>query len=199
MFRQSNPLLHFRAAFEMDRVRGMLRGRARLERKLGLKKMLFLLRTQTKYRVERATYWRKTVTRKNIDSAAREHGAGWGTMKNDLARQNVALLPRTQQALAQYEPLAFRAIMELNASAIAPPPAPTGKGVPEEAYSLPSDDPQVATAAGVRFLKEKVQELTRLPSEQVAKKGPKSMDEWVNAWKKFETVDPSKRLSYKKA
>ena len=138
MLRQTLPSLHFRAAIEMDRVRGMLRGRARLERKLGLKKMLFLLRTQTKYRVELSSYWRKTVTRKNVDSAAREHGAGWSTMRNDLARQNVAILPRTQQTLAQYEPLAFRAMMELNGSPR--PPAPI-KGVPKEAYVVPSTNP----------------------------------------------------------
>ena len=197
MLRQTLPSLHFRAAIEMDRVRGMLRGRARLERKLGLKKMLFLLRTQTKYRVELSSYWRKTVTGKNVDSAAREHGAGWSTMRNDLARQNVAILPRTQQTLAQYEPLAFRAMMELNASAIAPPPAPIGKGVPKEAYVVPSTNPLDPSAAGLQFVRAKVREITRLPSEQVAKKGPKTEAEWVDAWKKYEAVEPSKRLAYK--
>lgn len=138
--------LHYRATVELDRLRGMLRGRARLERKIGLKRLFFLMRTQTRYRVEQQSHWNRAIVRKNVDSAAREHGTSWQHLRNDLARQNVTLLPRMQQTLAQYEPLAFRAMVELCASHIPPPPPPKTATVPDEVYTI-MDPVDVAAAA----------------------------------------------------
>ncbi|KAH9598263.1 hypothetical protein LSM04_009131 [Trypanosoma melophagium] len=134
MFRCTNASHNYRAALELDRIRSMLRGRARLERKVGLKRLYFLMRTQTRYRVEQQSHWNRAIVRKNIDSAAREHGTGWPQLRNELGRQNILLLPHTQQTLAQYEPLAFRAVIELCASRIPPPPPPAFVEVPEETY-----------------------------------------------------------------
>jgi hypothetical protein len=129
-------LLHrnYRAQIELDRVRPLLRGRAKYEKKIGLKKLFFMLRVQTKYRVELRRYKERALTRKNVDAALWEHNASWVTVRNDLARQNVALLPASQKRLALYEPLAFRAVVELCASRIPPPPAPDYKPIPPEAY-----------------------------------------------------------------
>lgn len=174
-----------------------MRGRAKMERKIGIKRMTFLLRVQTKYRVELEGYWRKQVVRKNVDAAAVEHGAGWATIRNDLARQNIALVPTAQQMLAKYEPLAFRAVMELCASRIAPPPEPQGRGVPKAAYQFRPKDPLQSTQAAVSELSCSVTELLAKNSEALAREGPKSLSQWLDAWKSFEQVDPKKRLAYR--
>lgn len=137
MFKNSQFLQHYRAAAELDRIRGMLRGRARLERKVGLKRLFFLMRTQTRYRVEQQSHWSRAIVRKNIDSAAREHGTSWQYLRNDFAMHNIMLLPKMQQMLAQYEPLAFRALIELSASHVPPPPPPPTAIIPDEVYHLP--------------------------------------------------------------
>lgn len=176
----------------------MMRGRAKLERKVGIKQMTFVLKTQTKYRVELLSYWRKSVLRKGIDSAATEHSStGWGALRNDLARQNVMLLTGAQANLAKYEPLAFRAIMELCSSRIAPLLPPTIQSVPPEAFAKSPSGVQEASQAGTRDLRNKVAAILAHPSPRVAQSGLKNVDDWVDAWKQFEVVDPKKRLAYR--
>ncbi|CUG91462.1 Hypothetical protein, putative [Bodo saltans] len=169
-----------------------------MERKVGISQIAFMMRTQTKYRVELASYWRKTVVRKGIDSAAVEHGSGWGPLKNDLARQNILLLPSAQAQLARYEPLAFRAVMELCASRIAPLQPPTVKPVPEEAYAAQPSSIQSATPAATRELREKLNIILSKPSPAVAQHSLKTVDAWLDAWKQFEVIDQNKRLAYRK-
>jgi hypothetical protein len=197
MLRQTQITLNYRARQEFDRMRSLLRGRAKLERKIGIKQISFSMRTLTKYRVEQGSYWRKTVVRKGIDSAAVEHGAGWGPLKNDLARQNVLLLPTAQAQIARYEPLAFRAVMELCSSRIAPLQPPTVKPVPVEAYAAQPSSIQDATPAATRELREKIGNILSKPSPTVAKHGLKTVDDWVDAWRQFEVIDPKKRLAYR--
>ncbi|KAG5464169.1 hypothetical protein LSCM1_00349 [Leishmania martiniquensis] len=187
MLRFTSISRYYRATAELDRLRGMLRGRARLERKVGLKRITFLMRTQTRYRVEQKAHWERAIVRKNVDSAAHEHGSGWQHLRNDLARQNLMLLPRTQQQLAQYEPLAFRAVMELCASRVAPPPPPMTAQVPEEAYATRPEDPRAAHPAARRQLKESVERMLRAGrSEVLQREGPRTVQAWMDAWKEYD-------------
>lgn len=187
MLRYTSAALSFRATLELDRIRGLLRGRARLERKIGLKRLFFLLRTQTRYRVEQKSHWERAIVRKNVDSAAQEHGTSWAHLRNDLARQNMMLLPRTQQMLAQYEPLSFRAVVEVCASHIAPPPPPMTAMVPAEAYQSRPEDPGVAHPAARRELRESVAGMLKAAHNTGAMQGsPQSVDAWVEAWREFD-------------
>lgn len=206
MFRNSYVLHHYRADIELDRIRGMLRGRARLERKVGLKRLFFLMRTQTRYRVEQQSHWSRAIVRKNIDSATREHGTSWQYIRNDFAMHNIILLPKMQQLLAQYEPLAFRALLELSASHVSPPPPPPTASIPEEAYYLPlreelRDEKHLASSSGpisIRDasashpaarveLRSSVERMRRAsePHPQLNASNS-SLESWMQAWKEFD-------------
>lgn len=201
MLRATGVTLHYRAKLELDRIRGMLRGRARLERKVGLKRLFFLMRTQTRYRVEQQSLWNRAIVRKNVDSAAREHGTSWSYIRNDTARQNVTLLPKTLQMLAQYEPLAFRSLMEICASNIPPPPPPKTAVVPEETYELhsPKQEPEASEEqkgpapshpAAQKELRELVNQMMKdmasSGNAELCSQSPRSADEWMDAWKAYD-------------
>ncbi|KPI84919.1 hypothetical protein ABL78_6044 [Leptomonas seymouri] len=187
MLRSTSISRYWRATAELDRLRGLLRGRARLEKKVGLKRITFLMRTQTRYRVEQKSHWERAIVRKNVDSAAHEHGSGWQHLRNDLARQNMMLLPRMQQQLSLYEPLAFRAVMELCASRVPPPPPPMTAQVPEEAYAKRAEDGKTAHPAARRELKEGVERMLRVGgSEKLQREGPKTIQAWMDAWKEYD-------------
>ncbi|CBH18023.1 hypothetical protein, conserved [Trypanosoma brucei gambiense DAL972] len=208
MLRRTVCVQHYRAKLELDRIRSMLRGRARLERKVGLKRLFFLMRTQTRYRVEQQAHWERAIVRKNVDSAAREHGTGWQHLRNELGRQNVILLPRSQQLLAQYEPLAFRAVVELCASRIPPPPPPVVASVPEESYTLwppaSHDNSECASTDGSDAPHGQQQSLShpaarvelRCGVERVLRRGPSGLgnnvNELIDAWKEFD-VSPLRK------
>lgn len=200
MLRRTSTSLHFRAQLELDRIRGLMRGRARLERKIGLKRLFFLMRTQTRYRVEQKALWERAVVRKNVDSAAREHGTGWPHLRNDLARQNVMLLPKTQQTLAQYEPLAFRAVVELCASRIPPPPPPSSPQVPAEAYELAPQGSLTAHPAARRELREGVERmLSAGPSTALEREGGKEVEAWMDAWREYDVGAGNREAVSRKA
>ncbi|CCW69296.1 unnamed protein product [Phytomonas sp. Hart1] len=195
MLRRTPVVQNFRAKLELDRIRGLLRGRARLERKVGLKRLFFLMRTQTRYRVEQKAFWERAIVRKNVDSAAQEHGSSWVYLRNDLARQNLLLLPRTQQLLAQYEPLAFRAVVELCASRLAPPPPPMTAQIPEEVYRHHPADSSESHPAARRELKEGVERMLKTgKSDRLEKGGPRTVEGWMDAWKEFDIGSASKKL-----
>lgn len=191
MLRSTNISRYYRATAELDRLRGLLRGRARLEKKVGLKRITFLMRTSTRYRVEHKAHWERAIVRKNVDSAAHEHGSGWQHLRNDLARHNMFLLPKTQQQLALYEPLAFRAVMELCASRVPPPPPPVTAQVPEEAYARRAEDGATSHPAATRELREGVERMLRAGhSEKLLREGPRTVQAWADAWKAYD-VDAS--------
>eukprot|EP00796_Vickermania_ingenoplastis_P008217 gene8217-5741_t len=187
VFNCSGLLRHYRAHMELDKIRGMLRGRARLERKVGLKRLFFLMRTQTRYRVEQQSFWNRAIVRKNVDSAAREHGASWSHIRNDSARHNVMLLPRMQQVLAQYEPLAFRSLLEVYGSRIPPPPPPKTAEIPVEVYQClcssgvsgeEAVQVQASHPAAQRELRESVERMLRAAGPlhpEVALRAPKGV------------------------
>lgn len=197
MLRRTDVCLHFRARAEFDRIRSMMRGRAKLERKIGIKQMTFIMRTQTAYRVELQSYWEKRLNRKRVDSAAVEHGVGWGPLKNDLARQDVLLSPTAQHNLATYEPLAFRAVVELASSKIPPPALPASRPVPPEAYEPRPTEPNTCTKASTKELSEMIDDIMARPLfASLAKEHNVRADGLLDAWKEFEHVDSKKRLSY---
>eukprot|EP00331_Platyophrya_macrostoma_P024629 CAMPEP_0176436920 /NCGR_PEP_ID=MMETSP0127-20121128/18282_1 /TAXON_ID=938130 /ORGANISM="Platyophrya macrostoma, Strain WH" /LENGTH=165 /DNA_ID=CAMNT_0017820385 /DNA_START=134 /DNA_END=631 /DNA_ORIENTATION=+ len=163
--------------------------------------MTFMIRQQTRYRVELESYWRKTVIRKGIDSAVHEHGGSWSTLKNDMARQNIAILPTAQNHLAKYEPLAFRAVVELCASRIPPPQPPVAKSIPAEVYapSRSSGDASTPCSVAVLELREKIADILGKKSTAVMQSTYGSDTErWLHAWQEFESIDASKRLTYQR-
>jgi hypothetical protein len=195
MIRSTGVSLSWRASHELDKARTLLRGRRRIERKLGIKYLFTNLRKRTTFRVELEKHQKRALVRKNIDSAAHEHGSGWSHIRNDLARQNVVIMPRMQQMLAQYEPLAFRSLMELCSSNIAPPPAPEPAAIPPQAYEPRPTDPQQPTAAAVVELEALVATMMSKGSKDLARHGYKSPADWTNAWREFDiTGDSDKKV-----
>ncbi|EAN90473.1 hypothetical protein C3747_76g227 [Trypanosoma cruzi] len=188
MLRRTSLACSYRASLELDRIRSMLRGRARLERKVGLKRLFFLMRTQTRYRVEQQSHWNRAIVRKNVDSAAREHGTGWAQLRNEFGRQNILLLPRSQQMLAQYEPLAFRAVVELCASRIPPPPPPVFTKVPEEAYMPRSNNPQESHPAARVELRRGVERVLQCGPSKLREAVHGDADRLMEAWKEFDVA-----------
>lgn len=181
----------------------MLRGRARHEKVLGVREVTLRLSKETRYRSQLKTYKNKTQVRKNIDAAAVEHGTGWSHMKNDLARQNVALLPTSQRILAQYEPLAFKSLLELCGSAIPPPPSAVEQhpNIPEAVYNAAAANAALEHKAALPTLAAE-EELKVMVGRMIAKSSPaltaslsaKGSDAWLDTWKEFESIDSNKRI-----
>lgn len=184
MLRRCEPRLNWRATYELDRVRNTMWGRAKLERKLGFKRMFFQLRCATKYRVSSKRFYDSSIIRRNVDAAAQEHGASWNSLRNDFARQNVILQTRSQQRLAQYEPLAFRSLVELAGSKIPPPPPPQPQLVPAEAYSEEHASELHPTVS--RELREAINKILYKESDALKQHGPASAEGWMDVWKEFE-------------
>eukprot|EP00758_Cryptobia_borreli_P003493 Tbor_TRINITY_DN3785_c0_g2::TRINITY_DN3785_c0_g2_i1::g.2433::m.2433/K02887/RP-L20, MRPL20, rplT; large subunit ribosomal protein L20 len=198
----------WKANYLLWKARPALRGRAKNERILGQRETLLSLQKWTRFRVEHKRYRNKTLARSNIDAAAIEHGTSWVTLKNDLGRQNLALHPSIQQHLAQYEPLAFRSILELCSSRIAPPPSPVEKYIPEipqEVYTPLSekhDNSRCPTPAAERELRERLKLLLSVKqgnngiyskSTALIQNFGDDPEKWLNAWQEFSSIDASKR------
>ena len=205
MLRQTCVIRGWRAQSELWRARPMLTGRARYEKSLGVREVTLRLTKETRYRTELRSFKNKALIRKNIDAAAVEHGTGWAHIKNDLARQNIALLPTAQRMLAQYEPLAFKSLLELCSSAIPPPPSTVEENpvIPPGVYNVAANASleqkgTMPTAVAEEELKAMVERMLIKPSpalKAVCPKGDGSdVDRWMDAWKDFEKVDESKRI-----
>ena len=177
----------WRAYKELDRVRHLLSGRQKLERKLGYKQLIGDLKSWSRHRASGLSYRSKSITRHNVDAAALEHGSGWNQIRSDLARQNVVLLPSAQKMLAQYEPLAFRALVELCSSNIPPPLPMPHDAVPPECYEDKKNDLDPAAMLQLRRLVEE------LNANQSVVSGT-GMEAWLGAWNEFQQVDRSRRL-----
>jgi hypothetical protein len=173
MLRSTPIACNWQARRQLERVRPMLMGRAGKERKLG--HMLFTqrLRAETTHRVTSLSKTNGSHVRLNVDSALQEHGTDWSKARNDFARQNVALFPRSMQQLAQYEPMSFRALVELSASNIAPPPAPhDASKVAPAPY-----DPKLNALLELRG------DVDRMLRHKSKLQG--QADDWMDSWKQF--------------
>lgn len=146
--------------------------------------------------------------RKNVDSAAREHGTCWQYLRNDFAMHNIILLPKMQQMLAQYEPLAFRSLIEVCGSHVPPPPPPPTATIPAEAYYLPfsescnaendalhSSTPEntgngpaahpssrVELRRSIERMKRAMEPCSSLNAEEG------TVESWMDAWKEFDVA-----------
>lgn len=179
MLRVSATRLWWAARKEVDQYRPMLMGRARMERRLGYKQIMFQLRTQCKFRVESKPAVEKQLIRAQADAAAKEQNTDWNAIRNDIARQKVQILPQTQATLAKYEPMAYRAMIELLASGIPPPPKPEHNRMPVEAVTNPG--PHVAEAE----LDEAITRLQRTPST-ISAVAPADLK---SSWKRYLHAD----------
>lgn len=205
MLRQTSANHGWRAQSELWRARPMLQGRARYEKSLGVREVTLRLTKETRFRTELRSFKNKTLIRKNIDAAAVEHGTGWVHIKNDLARQNIALLPTAQRILAQYEPLAFKSLLELCSSAIPPPPSAVEENpvIPSSVYNVAASasleqKATMPTVAAGEELKAMVERMLTKPSPALKAVCPRGdgadVERWMDAWKDFEKVDISKRI-----
>jgi ribosomal protein L20 len=121
MLRSSPVALGWKPRRYIERVMPMLNDRAKLERKLAVRKVLGRIRHETNRRNFDDHFMNRSIVRVGVNAAAREHGTDFPKLQHDLARQDVPLFPTTLQTLAIYEPMAFRALCELSASGIHPP------------------------------------------------------------------------------
>ena len=120
MFRRTTVSCGWRPKTLVERVRPILAGRAKVERKLATTVVLNRLRRESTNRWSVLRFQQRNITRVGVNASLREHGADWGHTTNDLARQNVTIFPSALQVLAVYEPMSLRSITELCASGIAP-------------------------------------------------------------------------------
>uniref|UniRef100_A0A7S1PUJ5 Uncharacterized protein n=1 Tax=Neobodo designis TaxID=312471 RepID=A0A7S1PUJ5_NEODS len=121
MLRHSPVCLGWRPKAYVQKVMPLLASRAKVEFKIGRRVVLNRLKRATDKRLTTDKWMRNSVNRAAINAAAREHGSDFPKLTNDLARQDVVLNPTAMKTLAVYEPMSFRAVMELAASGIAPP------------------------------------------------------------------------------
>ena len=170
MLRCTIPTLSYRPRGWIQRVMPLLPGKAKVEFKFARGKVLNRLKTATLRRKEIDAWTHNDTVKVAVGAAANEHGTSWAALTADLARQNVTLFPTAQRAVAVYEPMSFRALMELAGSGIAPP---TPKA------SVPK--PQLAPAAQ---LDVDVAALQRTKSAALA-----ADRDLRDAWKRY--VDPS--------
>jgi ribosomal protein L20 len=124
----------------------LLQGRAKMEKKLAVRRVLGNLRRETNARLEDNKFMGRSIMRASVNAAAREHGTDWGRLRIDLSRQDVTLFPTTLKTLAVYEPMSFRALAELAASGIMPP-------TPAAAVSKPMRAPLAQLDADVAAIR----------------------------------------------
>lgn len=220
MLRSTGLNLEYKFRTEFWRARPLLRGRAKLEAKLGFKAVHVRLMKFTRFRLHHRKIDQRARIRTAVDSAAAEHGTGWAHLRNDLSKQNIHLYPSMQRLLAQYEPLAFRSVLEVASSSIVPPPSPLADRpvIPHlEPLSIKHDYTSQPTPAANRELKELIATMLRVDNATAAVTGAstsalkrvkvggksidtseviKAADEWKNAWKDFETIDASVRVQH---
>lgn len=212
MFRSTLQYLNYNHKIEFWRARPLLRGRAKTERTLGVRAVALRLQKYTRFRIHHRRYDQRARVRANVDAAAVEHGTGWPHLRNDIARQNVAILPTTQRLLAQYEPLAFRSLLELCSSQIVPPPTIIDQQplIPLREMSLLKSNSNLAiesTPTADLQLKELLNNMittdrsvlslastsSALGKVQVGGKVPTSADDWMDSWKDFQIIDKKVR------
>lgn len=220
MLRQTPVALEHKFMREFLRARPLLRGRAKVEPKLGTRAVRLRLQKYTRFRTNHKSYDQRTRVRADVDAAAVEHGTGWAHIRNDLSRQAVHLFPTTQRLLAQYEPLAFRSMMELCSARIAPPSC-TLNNVPivprseMNALKPDIDRSKQSTPAADLHLQELIANmihsdnavinlsangtssaLRRVKINGITPDNSKVLEasrSWMEAWKDFENIDESVR------
>ncbi len=182
MFRQQPVLLHWRARKELIRMMPACTGRRRYEPRLGTRWLMKKMTQATEFRVTGAQKaYLRSVARVGVSAAAMEHGSDWASASKDLARQNVVMSARTMHLVAQYEPLAFRCLMELASSNIPPPPPP-------------DDYVQARDATVDEQLRSDVARLLRPRSalqgsgDTTTHRDAPVVAEWADSWREFDVA-----------
>eukprot|EP00759_Apiculatamorpha_spiralis_P056486 PhF_6_TR8080/c0_g1_i1/m.12500/K02887/RP-L20, MRPL20, rplT; large subunit ribosomal protein L20 len=122
MFRSTPIAHHYNGKKYLFEIASMMTGRARHERKLGHRYIRTHLRVQSNYRAYAKDHFDRARVRSNLQAAYMEHGTDYPKARNDLSRQKILLDHHALSTLAIQEPLAFRSVMELISSGVAPPP-----------------------------------------------------------------------------
>lgn len=200
MFRSQQPLLYWKGVKQLTPASSAMWGRRKHERKLGAKRLLWQLIAQSRYRNDFKRPWERSINRAVISAVANENGTDWTSLSKDLARQNIVVGQEGLTKMAQFEPLAFRCLLELASSGIAPPPnisdPKTQTGLKElyhqtNSSNSPSSVDDQLRVDIARMLKPKSAlkgsgnaEGRSLDEILVQKKSV--VDEWADAWKEFE-------------
>ena len=201
MLQQSLTLRHFKGQEQLSKMLGTLTDRRRHERRLGLRTLLNRLLFRSEYRNSYQRPRARSELRQGVGASALESGTDWSASRNDLARQNCIVNLSSQHALAQLEPLAYRALMELASSEIPPPAAPdwtaTAGHRRENEHQSVNDElradiermlgPRSALSGSGRNFSSAV---FAADGDKAAAESKAEITKWEEAWKEFEK--PSK-------
>ncbi|KNH07954.1 hypothetical protein XU18_1435 [Perkinsela sp. CCAP 1560/4] len=135
MLRGTTTCLAYYGQKYLTEMSRLLNGRGRHEAKLGRSYIRSHLRIATTYRAYFKSRYERGMRRSLLQGAFYEHGADYPKAMNDLARQKMLLSRPMMIRLAQYEPMAFRSILELISSGIYPVDQDVHSRALEQAYS----------------------------------------------------------------
>src|SRR3989338_1715631 len=202
MFRSQQPLLYWKGVKQLTPATGAMWGRRKHERKLGVKRLLWQLIAQTRYRNDFKRPWERAIGRTVISSVANENGTDWASASKDLARQNVVVSQTGLTKIAQFEPLAFRCLLELASSGIAPPPNISDPKVQtdlKELYHQSSNNNSTSSTTVDDQLRVDIARMLKPKSalkgsgntegrslDEILAQKKSVVDEWADAWKEFE-------------
>lgn len=194
MFRNSITFLHFKGQPQLTKALGLLHGRHRYERRLGLNRLLRMTIGRSHYNTEQRRPIQRALRRQVIGATQLESGTDWRSARNDLARHNSILSLQSLEQIAQLEPLAMRSLMELVSSDIQPPRGvdwnkTAGKA---EVNAMESMDDELR--ADIRKMMKPRSalpgsgtgsQLAFEPPVVAEKKEAKLVSEWIDAYKEF--------------
>lgn len=175
MLRTTPPAHGWKMRNIIARVQPALRGRARFETKFASVQTMGILKHETQRRNGKYVWYQRAETRLNIGAALREHNTDLRHFENDSYRQNVFLNPGVTRLVALQEPMAFRSLVELTASAIPPPPPPEAI---QRGPALPDEGPE-NTDVDLRRDVERMLEAKSPLAEQF------NADQLMDAWKDY--------------
>ena len=172
---------------QFDRMYPNMKARQGHERKLGHITLRNLVHNESQNRREEDPVRQRSIDMTNLQAAANEQGTGEGRLRNDLSRQAVHLSRDTMIMLAQFEPMAFRSLVELAGSDISPPPRvdPEQLKAPREEGELPPAEADLRY--DVRRMLRKCASPTVAPDAAAVKAAtePDGTKQWAESWQEF--------------
>mmetsp|Transcript_24491 Transcript_24491/g.38196 ORF Transcript_24491/g.38196 Transcript_24491/m.38196 type:complete len:181 (+) Transcript_24491:57-599(+) len=130
MFSQTRTALAYSGKTYLTEMSRLLNGRGKHEQKLGRNYIRSHLRIATSYRAYFKSRYERGMRRSLLQAAFYEHGTDYPRAMNDLARQKLLFSRPMLIRLAQFEPMAFRSVLELVGSGICPvEPDVTNRGL----------------------------------------------------------------------
>ena len=193
--RRTGGLAFWYGQQQFDRMYVNMSNRQGHERKLGHITLQNLIHNESQNKREEDPPRNASVLAVNIQAAANEHGTSQRKLDHDLARQRVHLDKEMLRTLAHFEPMSFRALVELAGSGIAPPPRldPAALKAPMTTAPLPGEAPP-ATAARAD-LEYDVRRMLRRAASPAVSPDPevkaaaadlkKGTDAWMGSWREF--------------